>query len=70
MDYDDCSPGWGEWRKTAEQGAERLIMKLIAAEKVRARLRHATVGPNVTGRTKERIAQSKDVRAGSVTIVA
>ena len=22
---DDCSPGLGEWRKTAEQGAERFM---------------------------------------------
>ena len=41
----------------------------IAAEKVRAELRHATVCPNVAGRTKERIAQSKRARAGSLAIV-
>ena len=43
--------------------------KLIAAEKVRAGLRHAVVvpHPNVTGRTKDRIAQSKHARAGSLT---
>ena len=35
--------------------------KWIAAEKTRARLRHAVVCPNVKGRTKERIAQSKRV---------
>ena len=37
----------GEWRKTAEQGAERFMAKWIAADKIRARLRHA-VCPNVT----------------------
>ena len=36
----------GEWRKTAEQGAGRFMMKWIAAEKVRAGLRHAVVCPN------------------------
>ena len=40
-----------------------------AAEKARARLRHAVVCPNVTGRTKERIAQSKRARDGSLAIV-
>ena len=41
------------------------MAKWIAAEKARAGLRHAVVCPNVTGRTKERIAQSKRARAGS-----
>ena len=59
----------GEWRKTAEQGAERFMAKWIAAEKVRAGLRHAVVCPNVTRRTKERIAQSKRARTGSLAIV-
>ena len=59
----------GEWRKTAEPGAERCMAKWIAAENVRAGLRHAVVCPNVTGRTKDRIAQSKRVRAGSLATV-
>ena len=59
----------GEWRKTAEQGAERFMVKWIAAEKVRAGLRHAGVCLNVTGRTKERIAQSKRARASLLAIV-
>ena len=49
----------GEWRRTAEQGAEHFVAKWIVAEKNKAGLRHAVVCPNVTGRTKERIAQSK-----------
>ena len=53
----------------SEQGAERCMAKWIAAEKSRAGLRHAVVCPNVTGRTKERIAQSKRARAGSLAIV-
>ena len=56
-------------RKTAEQGAESFMAKWIDAEKVRAGLRHAVVYANVTGRTEERIAQSKLSRAGSLAIV-
>ena len=41
----------GEWRRTAEQGAEHFMAKWIAAEKDEAGLRHAVVCPNVTGRT-------------------
>ena len=59
----------GEWRRTAEQGAGRFMAKWIAAEKVRAELRYAVVCPNVTGRIKDRIAQSKRARAGSLAIV-
>ena len=55
----------GEWRRTAEY----FLSKWIAAEKARAGLRHAVVCPNVTGRTKERIAQSKRARAGSLALV-
>ena len=42
----------GEWRRTAEQGAERFMAKWIVAEKTKAGLRHAVVCPNVTGRTR------------------
>ena len=45
------------------------MAKWTAAEKVRAELRHALVCPNVTGSTKDRIAQSKRVRAGLLAIV-
>ena len=48
---------WGGGRK--KSGAERFKAKCIAAEKARTGLRHAVVYPDVTGRTKERIAQSK-----------
>ena len=58
-----------EWRRTAEQGAEHFMVKGIVAERVKAGLRHAVVCPNVTGRTKERIAQSKRARAGSLALV-
>ena len=58
-----------EWRRTAEQGAEHFVAKLIAAEKTRAGLQHAVICPNVTRRTKERIVQSKRARAGSLALV-
>ena len=57
--------------KTSEQGAERFISKWIASEKARTGLRriYAIACPNVTGRTKEKTAQSNLVRAGSLAIV-
>ena len=66
---DDAAQDEGEWRRTAEQGAEHFMAKWIAAEKNKAGLRHAVVCPNVTGRTKERIAQSKRACAGSLALV-
>ena len=45
------------------------MAKWIAAAKVRAGVRYVIVCPNVAGRTKERIAQSKRARAGSPAIV-
>ena len=49
----------GEWRSTAEQGMESFMAKGIVAEKAKAGLRNAVVCPNVTGRTKLRIAQKQ-----------
>ena len=59
----------GECRRTAEQGAEHSMAKWIVAEKAKAGLRHAVVYPNVTGRTKEKIAQGKRARADSLALV-
>ena len=59
----------GEWRRTAEQGAEYFMAKWIAAERTKAGLRLSVVYRKVTGRTKERIAQSKRARAGSLALV-
>ena len=58
----------GEWRKTATQVAERFMVKWIAAEKVRARLRHAVPCSNVPERTNGMIARSKRVRPESFVI--
>ena len=58
-----------ECRRTEEQGAEHFMAKWIVAEKTKAGLRHAVVYPNVTGRTKKRIAQSERARAGSLALV-
>ena len=59
----------GEWRRTAEQGTEHFMAKWIVAEKTKAGLRHAVVCPNVTGKTKKRIAQSKRARASLLALV-
>ena len=59
----------GDRRRTAEQGAEHFMVEWTDAEEARAGLRHAVVCPNVTGRTKKRIAQSKRARAGSFALV-
>ena len=64
-----AAQGEGEWPRTAEQGAKQFMAKWIAAAKARAGLRHAVVSPSVTGRTKERINQSKQARAGLLAIV-
>ena len=59
----------GGRRRTAEQRAGHFMAKWIAAEEARAGLRHAVVCPDVTGITKQRIAQSKRARAGSLVLV-
>jgi len=59
----------GEWHRTAKQGAEIFMTKWIAAERVKAALRHAETCPNVTGRTKERVAQSKRARTGLLATI-
>ena len=45
------------------------MAKWIVEEKIKAELRDAVVCPNVTGRTKKRIAQSKRARVGSLALV-
>ena len=58
-----------EWCRTVEQGHERFMAEWVAAEKARVGLRHEIIFPNVTGRTKEMIAQSERARAGSLATV-
>ena len=58
----------GAFRFFFKQGAEHFMAKWIVEEKTKAGIRHAVVCPNVTGRTKERIAQSKRARAGSLAL--
>ena len=45
------------------------MAKWIVAKKANAVRRHAVVCPNVTGRTKEKIDQSKRARAGLLALV-
>ena len=59
----------GKWHRTAKQGAEFFMTKWIAAERARTALRHAAICLNVTGRTKERVAQSKRARTGLLAAV-
>ena len=58
-----------EWHKRVIQGAEFFMTKWIAAERANTAMRHAVACPNVAGRTKERVAQSKRARAGLLAIV-
>ena len=48
------------------KSAERSMAELITAEKARAGLRHAVVCPNMTGRTKERMAHRGFVLVRSI----
>ena len=66
---DDCSPGRGGMAQNGRTRGGTFRGKMGRCRKTKARLRHAVVCPNVTGRTKERIAQSKRARAGSLALV-
>ena len=60
----------GECHRKTKQGVELFMTKWIAVERARAELlRHAEACPNVTGRTKERVAQSKRARTGLLEAV-
>ena len=65
----DCNPERVRMAQNGGTRAEHFMVKWIVAEKAKAGLRHAVVCSNVTGRTKERIAQSKRARAGSLVLV-
>ena len=67
---DDCSPGRGGMAQDGGTRGGTFHGKMDrCTEKARAGLRYAVVCPNVTGRAKERIAQSKRACAGSLAIV-
>ena len=52
-----------------KEGAEFFMTRWFATERARAALRHAVVSPSVTGRTKERVAQSKRARNGLLVTI-
>ena len=67
-----AAQGEGGLHRTAEQGAERFMAKLVAAEKARVDYGMqyiVVVCPNVTRRANKRVAQSKRARAGLLAIV-
>ena len=66
---DDCSPGRGGMAQNGRTRCGTFHRETDRCRKTKARLRHAVVCPNVTGRAKERIAQSMQIRAGSVALV-
>ena len=65
----DCSPGRGRMAQNGRTRGGTFHGKMDRCSKTKAGLRHAVVCPNVTGRTKERIAQSKRARAGSLALL-
>ena len=67
---DDCRPGRGGMAQESGRSGGTFHGERIAARNARTGLRHAiVVWPNVTGRTKEMIAQSERAHAGSFAIV-
>ena len=64
-----AAQGAEEWYKIVKQGAEFFMTKWIAAERAKTAMRHAVACSNVTGRTKERVAQSKRAHADLLAIV-
>ena len=66
---DDRSPGRGGVAQNGRTRGGTVHGKMDRCRKKKAGLRHAVVCPNVTGRIKERIAQSKQARAGSLVLV-
>ena len=66
---DDCNPGREGMAQNGRTRGGTFHGELIAADEARAGLRHEVVCPNVTGRAKERIAQSKRARGGSLDLV-
>ena len=66
---DDCSPGRGGIAQDGRIRGDTFHGKTDRCRKARAGPRHAVVCSNVTGRAKDKIAQSKRARADSLDIV-
>ena len=66
---DDCSPGREGMAHNGRTRGGTFHGEMDRCSKTKAGLRHAVICPNGTGRTKERIAQSKRARAGSLALV-
>ena len=66
---DDCSPGRGGMAQDGGTGGGTFHGEMNRCRESQAGLWHAVVCPNVTGRTKDRITQSKLARAGSLALV-
>lgn len=57
------SQGTNKWYKTVKQEAKVLMTNWISAQRLKAALRYAVVCSNVTGRNKEKLAQSRHAPA-------
>ena len=66
---DDCSLGLGGMAQNGGTRGETFHGEMDRCREANAGLRYAVVCPNVTGRTKERMAQSKRIRAGSLVLI-
>ena len=66
---EDCSPGRGGMAQNGRTRGGTFHSEMDRCRETKAGLRHAVVYSNVTGRTKERITQSKRARAGSLAHV-
>ena len=64
----NCNPGRGGMAQDGGTKGGTFHGEMGRCRKARAGQRHAVVCPNLTRRTKERIAQSKRVCAGSLVI--
>ena len=66
---DDCSPERGGMAQDGGTRGGTFHGEMDRCRESQGWTRHAIVCPNVTGKTKERIAQSKRARAGSLAII-
>ena len=66
---DDCSPGRGGMAQNGGKGGATFHDEMCRCRESQGWTTACTVCPHVTGRTKERIVQSKRARAGSLALV-